>query len=114
VLSVPIIDENHVAINSENDDIVNVLQEALEADTIIQLIEAPGFLDAKDDPTTLVPRITKQELAAREQLAEGRMKRKMLALTKLFESGAGTVIIADGRTEHPVRDALDGKGTIIR
>jgi acetylglutamate/LysW-gamma-L-alpha-aminoadipate kinase len=114
VLSVPIIDENHVAINSENDDIVNVLQEALEADTILQLIEAPGFLDAKDDPTSLVPRITKQELAAREGQAEGRMKRKMLALTKLFESGAGTVIIADGRTEHPIRDALDGKGTIIR
>jgi acetylglutamate/LysW-gamma-L-alpha-aminoadipate kinase len=113
VLSVPIIDENNVAINSENDDIVNVLQEILQADTIIQLIEAPGFLDVRDDPTSLVARITKQQLKAREQQAEGRMKRKMLALTKLFENGAGTVIIADGRTEHPIRDALDGKGTII-
>jgi acetylglutamate/LysW-gamma-L-alpha-aminoadipate kinase len=90
------------------------LQETLEADTIIQLIEAPGFLNAKDDPTSLVPQITKQEIAEREQQAEGRMKRKMLALKKLFESGAGTVIIGDGRTEHPIRDALDGKGTIIR
>jgi acetylglutamate/LysW-gamma-L-alpha-aminoadipate kinase len=42
------------------------------------------------------------------------MKRKILALRKLFEAGAGTVIIADGRTEHPVRDALNGKGTRIQ
>jgi acetylglutamate/LysW-gamma-L-alpha-aminoadipate kinase len=42
------------------------------------------------------------------------MKRKMLALRRLFESGASRVIIADGRTERPVSDALAGKGTIIQ
>ena len=45
---------------------------------------------------------------------EGRMKRKMLALRKLFETDAQQVIISDGRVEHPVKDALDGKGTIIQ
>ena len=50
VLTIPIIDENGHAINSENDDIVNVLQQALAAERIVQLIEAPGFLDDKDDP----------------------------------------------------------------
>lgn len=114
VLSVPIIDENGFAINSENDDIVNVLQEALHADKIIQMIEAPGFLDDKDDPNSLVKKITKGELQSREEQVEGRMKRKMLALTKLFDGGATTVIISDGRTEHPVLDALEGKGTIIQ
>jgi len=29
------------------------------------------------------------------------MKRKMLAVRKLFEAGATRVIIADGRAEHP-------------
>ena len=114
VLSVPIIDENGFAINSENDDIVNVIQNSLSADKIIQLIEAPGFLDDKDDPESLIKTITRVELARREEQVEGRMKRKMLALRKLFESGAGTVIISDGRTEHPVRDALQGSGTTIQ
>jgi acetylglutamate/LysW-gamma-L-alpha-aminoadipate kinase len=41
------------------------------------------------------------------------MKRKMLALRTLFDSGAARVILADGRTEHPVEDALAGKGTVI-
>jgi acetylglutamate/LysW-gamma-L-alpha-aminoadipate kinase len=114
VLCVPIIDEKQVAINSENDDIVHVLQNVYHADKIIQFIEAPGFLEDKNDPDTVVHRLSKEELIARETQVEGRMKRKILALRKLFESGASTVIIADGRTEHPVRDALDGKGTVIQ
>lgn len=113
VLCVPIIDENNFAINSENDDIVRVLQEAIKADTIIQFIEAPGFLDDPDDPGSLVPKITRTELLQREEQVEGRMKRKMLALRQLFEGGAVKVIITDGRTEHPYQDALAGKGTVI-
>jgi len=38
----------------------------------------------------------------------------MLALRRLFDGGAKEVIISDGRTEYPVRDALAGKGTIIQ
>jgi acetylglutamate/LysW-gamma-L-alpha-aminoadipate kinase len=41
------------------------------------------------------------------------MKRKMLAFRKLFEHGASKVIISDGRSAHPVKDALAGKGTVI-
>jgi len=41
------------------------------------------------------------------------MQRKMLAFRKLFELGASRVIISDGRSEHPVLDALAGKGTVI-
>jgi acetylglutamate/LysW-gamma-L-alpha-aminoadipate kinase len=48
-----------------------------------------------------------------EEKVEGRMKRKILALRKLFEAGDTTVIISDGRTEHPILDALNGKGTTI-
>lgn len=114
VITIPIADENGFAINSENDDIVNVLQAAMGAEKIFQLIEAPGFLDDKDDQSSLVPHLARSELSAREAQVEGRMKRKMLALTRLFEDGAAEVIIADGRVEHPIRDALAGKGTVIR
>jgi [amino group carrier protein]-L-2-aminoadipate 6-kinase len=114
VLSVPIADENGFAVNSENDDILNVLAAAFKPDKIFQFIEAPGFLEDKDDPLSLVPQLSRQELASREAQVEGRMKRKMLALKNLFDGGAATVIIADGRVEHPVRDALAGKGTTIQ
>ncbi len=113
VLTVPIIDEHNTAINTENDDVVRVLQQAFQADVVINLIEAPGFLEVKDDETSLIRKITASELKAREQQVEGRMKRKMLALKKLFEYGASKVIISDGRSAHPVTDAMAGRGTVI-
>ena len=114
VLTIPIIDEDGYAINSENDDIVNVLQQAIRADHIVQLIEAPGFLDDREDPATLVPTLTQSELERREQQVEGRMKRKMLALRRLLETGASRVTIGDGRGHSPISDALAGKGTVIQ
>lgn len=113
VLTIPILDEQGFAMNSENDDVLAVLQETLQARAIIQLIEAPGFLENKDDEKTVVGKITKEELAQREAQAVGRMKRKLHALGKLFAAGKTKVIIADGRTEHPVQDALADKGTVI-
>ena len=113
VLSVPLIDENNFAINSENDDIIALLQSEMKADKVISLIEAPGFLLDKNDPTSLVSKISKTELEAMEQKVDGRMKRKILAIRKLFEGGDTTVIISDGRTEHPIIDAINGKGTTI-
>ncbi|MFQ5652652.1 MAG: [LysW]-aminoadipate kinase [bacterium] len=113
ILSIPIIDENNFAINSENDDIVALLQSTLHADTVVHLIEAPGFLDDPDDPDSLVRQITPAELLQREHQVQGRMRRKMLALRTLIENGASSVVISDGRVEHPVRDALAGAGTRI-
>ncbi len=113
VLTVPIIDEQNEAINTENDDVVRVLQQALQADLVINLIGAPGFLENRDDASSLIKHIAASELEAREQQVDGRMKRKMLAVRKLFEHGASRVIIADGRLAHPVAAALAGKGTVI-
>jgi acetylglutamate/LysW-gamma-L-alpha-aminoadipate kinase len=114
VLSVPIIDENNFAINSENDDIVGVLQNTINADIIIQLIEAPGFLNNPDDPGSKVSSLSVKELSLREEQVTGRMKRKILALRKLLETGTHRVIISDGRVNHPVKSALAGEGTIIQ
>jgi len=114
VLSVPIIDENNYAINSENDDIITMMQNTIHADKIIQLIEAPGFLNDADDPHSLVRSLSANELLVREGQVTGRMKRKILALRKLLETGTHQVIISDGRVENPIQDALSGKGTIIQ
>ena len=53
------------------------------------------------------------ELHDREARVEGRIKRKLLSLTRLCQGGKTRVIIADGRGEKPVINALEGAGTHI-
>lgn len=113
VLTIPIADEKGFAINSENDDIVAQIASQMELDTVIQLIEAPGFLDDPDDESSLVSHMTFDELHEREARIEGRIKRKLHSLTRLCRDGRTRVIIADGRVASPVSSALDGAGTHI-
>ena len=113
VLTMPLIDENGVAINSENDDVVALLHQTYRAPVILQLIEAAGLLRDPEDPASVIPRLRPVEIAGWEGQAHGRIKRKLHALGRLFQHGSPTVIIADGRREHPVRDALAGRGTVI-
>ena len=113
VLTVPIIDERNAAVNSENDDIVTVLAAALAPELVVQLIEAPGFLEDENDPASVVASISRAGLATLEREATGRMKRKLLAIRRLVESGSAKVVIGDGRSETPVADVRAGKGTVI-
>lgn len=113
VVTVPIVDEHGAAINSENDEIVALLDAALEPDLVIQFVEAPGYLADPSDPRSVVRRMTWDQVAEREAEATGRMKRKMLALKRLGSRPGARVVIADGRVEHPVLDALAGRGTRI-
>ncbi len=71
-------------------------------------------MDNADDESSLVKTMSITELNRREAEVEGRIKRKLLALSRLTEGGRTRVIISDGRTEKPISDALDGKGTIIQ
>jgi len=114
VVTVPILDETGVAVNSENDDIVALLQSQLQAKRVIHLIEAPGFMRDAQDPSSVIQNLSKQELAQWEAQAEGRIKRKLLAVKRLFDTGVQEVFIADGRTPNPVKDALLGMGTVIK
>ena len=113
VVTMPVIDERNVAVNSENDDVVALMSAVLGAELVVHLIEAPGFLEDPDDPASVVPHISRSELARWEEMATGRMKRKLLAIGRLVQSGSTKVVIADGRTESPVSDVLAGKGTVI-
>jgi acetylglutamate/LysW-gamma-L-alpha-aminoadipate kinase len=114
VLTIPICDENGFAINSENDDIVCELQSALSANTVIQLIEAEGYLDDFRDPDSIIRKLSRADLVLREEAAEGRIKRKLHALNKLSKNDVEKIIICDGRTETPISDALAGAGTWIQ
>ena len=113
VITVPVIDERNFAINSENDDIVTLLAMALRPDWVIQLIEAPGLLRDPNDPRSVVSKIAPREVTHWEGQASSRMMRKMKAICRVVRPGVTKVLIADGRTESPISDAMAGKGTVI-
>lgn len=113
VISIPIADEDGIAINSENDDIVVALHAELRARRVFQLIEAPGFLARGDDETSVVRALDAAALDRFEEQAAGRIRRKLRALKELIALGGVEVILCDGRTDHPLRDGLAGRGTSI-
>jgi acetylglutamate kinase len=41
------------------------------------------------------------------------VKRKLHAINRLLQAHATRVVLADGRTAHPLRAALAGEGTVI-
>ena len=47
-------------------------------------------------------------------MAQGRMKKKVLGAEEALQGGVGKVIIADGRVEKPISNALAGNGTVIQ
>ncbi len=112
VISIPIADEKGVAINADNDNIVTALHRCVQAARIYQFIAEPGLLADRNDPSSQIRSLDHRDLQARESQADGRMKRKLLALRQLFEQGPTEVIIADGRVDSPLQMA--NEGTIIR
>ncbi len=114
VLTVPILAEDGKALNSENDDITALLSNTLSADKVIQFIEAPGLLRDFNDENSLINNLSKSELKLMVENSNGRIKRKLYALLKLFNNNnSPKVIIADGRVENPLIKALNNSGTTI-
>ena len=113
VLTVPIIDEQGFAINTENDSIITLLQRFYQANTLIQLIEAPGILRSQNKDGSIFSILSLEELNDLEKNANARFKRKLYALRKLLEVSHVKIIISDGRVAHPIRNALEENGTVI-
>ena len=73
----------------------------------VSIISSDIFLPLS--PASLNP----ADIGDLEAQADGRIKRKLHALGKLFAHSSPVVIIADGRGQHPIADALEGRGTVI-
>jgi len=114
VITIPIISEDGKALNSENDDIVSLLSVTLKADKVIQFIEAKGLLENPSDEKSIIRKLNKAELLQKVETSEGRIKRKLYALQKLFDNPDIEIIISDGRLEQPITEILNNGGTIIK
>jgi acetylglutamate/LysW-gamma-L-alpha-aminoadipate kinase len=100
-------------LNVDGDRAAAMLAGAINADALIILSNVPGLLADYPDESSLIRHVDPARLGAVEGLAQGRMKRKLLAAQEALERNVATVVLADSRRNRPVAAALRGEGTVI-
>jgi len=101
------------ALNVDADRAAAMVAGSLSAEQLILLTNVPGLMRNFPDESTLIPYIERSAVESALALAEGRMKKKVLGAIEALDQGVGKVVFADGRVEHPLLGALEGKGTVI-
>ncbi len=101
------------ALNVDADRAAAMVAGALGVETLILLTGAPGLLSAFPDEHSLIPTLPASRLNEALEMAQGRMKKKVLGAQEALNRGVRRVIIADGRIQQPVSNALAGQGTHI-
>lgn len=101
------------ALNVDADRAAAMLAAALQAGTLLLLTAVPGLMRSFPDESTLIRSLPLQKLEEALNYAEGRMKKKILGAQEALQGGVSRVIIADGRIENPISNALQGNGTVI-
>ncbi len=113
VLTPPAISYEGDAINVDNDRAAAVLASGMGAETIVMLFEAPGLLSDPKDPSSLIRKLSRDELASSMDFGEGRMKKKLLGSIEGMDAGVNRIVYGDGRIKAPITSALAGNGTVI-
>lgn len=114
VLTVPFLDEQGQAVNSENDDLVALLHRELGSSRIFFCLEAEGLLREQGRPDSVIRELNAASLNTELQHSHGRIKRKLNALRQIIEDGPTTVHICDGRIDQPLLTAINGGGTCLK
>ena len=113
VLTPPAVSDKGEAINVDGDKLAMEVALALKAEALLFFSNTPGLLADVNDESSLIERISLADEEQAMAMAQGRMKKKVLAAAAAVRGGIGRVIFADARVEHPVSRALAGAGTII-
>lgn len=109
----PALSKENQAINADGDRAAAMIAATMHAERLVILSDVPGLLRDKDDESTLITQIPRVALGEYEHFAAGRMRKKLIGATEALSRGVREVILADGRIEHPIDDALSGHGTVI-
>jgi len=113
VLSPPALSTEGEAINVDADRAAAAVAAAWGAETLILLSNVPGLLERFPDEESVIRSIGREQLDAAIDLAQGRMKKKVLAAKEALGAGVSRVILGDARRAEPIRAALSGAGTVI-
>ena len=102
------------AINVDGDRAAAMVAGAFNATALVILTDQAGLLRKFPDESTLIAQIPKGQADRFMEFAEGRMKKKVLGAEEALKGGVSRVIIADGRIQNPISNALAGNGTVIQ
>ena len=108
------VSEKGEALNVDADRAAAMVAAALKAETLILLTAVPGLMRNFPDESTLIRQLPQSQLAAASEAAQGRMKKKVLGAEEALKGGVSRVVIADGRIQNPITNALQGNGTVIQ
>jgi len=108
------VSEKGEALNVDADRAAAMVASALKAENLLLLTAVPGLMKNFPDESTLIRQLPQSQLLAAGEAAQGRMKKKILGAQEALEGGVNRVIIADGRIQNPISNALSGKGTVIQ
>jgi acetylglutamate/LysW-gamma-L-alpha-aminoadipate kinase len=114
VISPVAVSEKGEALNVDADRAAAMVASALKAETLLLLTAVPGLMRNFPDESTLIWQLQQSQLAAASEAAQGRMKKKVLGAEEALKGGVSRVIIADGRIQNPITNALAGNGTVIQ
>ncbi|UCG87497.1 MAG: [LysW]-aminoadipate kinase [Gemmatimonadota bacterium] len=113
VIAPPAISYEGEAINVDGDRAAARTAAALAADTLVILSNVPGLLEDFPDESSLISSIPSNRVAEFIDVAQDRMKKKVLGAQEALSGGVRRVVLADGRVERPIQRALEGRGTVI-
>ena len=100
-------------LNVDGDRVAALLAVALGAERLVILSNVAGLLAHFPDESSLVRHVPAAQMDAAEGMAQGRMKKKVLAAREALAGGVAQVIVGDARQANPVRTALAGEGTVF-
>ena len=113
VVPPPAVAENGELLNVNADRAAAAVAAALRADRLILLTGAPGVQRDPDDESSLLRCCPVPRTGPPAAFAADGMALKLIAAREALLGGVPRVRIADGRTDAPVRAALDGAGTEV-
>ncbi len=113
VVGPPAVTADGEIVNVDADRVAAHVAIALGAPTLVLLTNVPGLLRDKNDGSTRIDRVPRSELPAAVDLAEGRMRKKLVAAREALEGGVRRVVIASSQGDRPIERALAGDGTVF-
>ena len=108
------VSEKGEALNVDADRAAAMIASAMKAESLLLLTAVPGLMKKFPDESTLIRQLPQSQLSAASDAAQGRMKKKVLGAEEALKGGVSRVVIADGRIENPISNALSGNGTVIQ
>ena len=114
ILCPPALSYDSEIINVDGDRAAAVVAVACKAATLVILSNVPGLLRDIADTDSLVKHVDRDQLEDAMDIAQGRMKKKVMGAREALEGGVGKVILGDARLRQPIRRALDDCGTVLR